>query len=300
MLIQQSIMNFMYDRLESVGCRIRMGSQDHMRSLLNDDHVTFDLSNASDSISQSTVLSVFEGLSPYLEACRSRELIFPDSSRIHPEIYGTMGNATTFPVMTALILSTLRSQGIDANVFGDDIIVPRYAKSATSSILTSAGFSINPRKSYSGLVKESCGELVYAGVCITPTYLRAASSAPEDLFSLCATANQLVAKFMYRTAEVLFGFIERRVGRLPCTGDRDVGLLSRQNPRLSGIFGKTRWNPNYQCIQIKGLSLAELSTRPHTDYEDHWRYVDTLVTGQPSLSRAGVRSVPRYCFRNVS
>jgi hypothetical protein len=143
-------------------------------------YATIDLKDASDTIN--LVLAryllprwVFKLVTRY----RSREIITP-TGLIKSRCLATMGNATCFPLETLLFWSlslgamiVLRDSyptrsrkhlNLEMRVFGDDIIVPLWSCDYVARVLEAAGLLVNTSKTCSfSLVRESCGEWVFAG-----------------------------------------------------------------------------------------------------------------------------------------
>jgi len=144
-------------------------------------YATIDMKDASDLISLrlARVLLprwVFKLVTRY----RSRTVSLPDQRVIKSRCLTTMGNATCFPLETfvfwAIALGTLLSVrdsyperqrkhlNLDVRVFGDDIIVPLWGCDAVVQVLTACKMLVNTGKTCAlSLVRESCGEWVFAG-----------------------------------------------------------------------------------------------------------------------------------------
>jgi hypothetical protein len=107
-----------------------------------------------------------------------------------------MGNGFTFEV-ESLIFWAIASTVVQAVtgtryfrdhrvlVYGDDIIVPSCAYDQTLQALKVFGFIPNAEKSYgAGPFRESCGFHGFAGLDVTPFYIRRKISKLKDLFLL--------------------------------------------------------------------------------------------------------------------
>jgi len=150
---------------------------------------TIDLSLASDSLS----LRMLEFILPrttfeILKSASSRPCKVPPGGQyIQLNMLSTMGNGYTFPLMTALFASLIRSvyrilghkptktvnwRGNYA-VFGDDIIVRHDCYSLTIEVLNALGFIVNEEKSFNeGYFRESCGADWFLGHHVRPVFPR--------------------------------------------------------------------------------------------------------------------------------
>lgn len=154
---------------------------------------TIDLSAASDSIS---IRLVQELLPPdwYELFCltRSPRGILPDGSVIKWEKFSSMGNGFTFElesmIFYALMVGTYNARcgyvSYDlpsfnsywkkhVSVYGDDIICPSFLSNDLIEILSCVGFKTNSDKTFiDGTFRESCGRHYFAGVDVSPFYVR--------------------------------------------------------------------------------------------------------------------------------
>lgn len=283
-------------RLQSVNANLAREASGHGY------YCTLDLSSASDRLSMSLV----ERLLPpewfaVLSGCRSYRTTLPNGEVLDLKKYGSMGNATTFPVQSliywALLVALLRSDGcaIDESrsnvyVYGDDIILPsKYAGSAIA-LLNAVGLKVNRRKSFvNGSFRESCGVHAYHGMLVTPAYLRTTSTTGPGLVSMCACANALKEGGYDCAADTLYRKIESRLGtRLPTVGESlygprnvqlaildryaDIHTLVHVN-ESKGI--RVRLSRNHH-LTVKAFGLYELKSKrignPFACMGDIWDY----------------------------
>jgi len=238
-------------------------------SSLHGYYCTIDLSSASDRLSMHMVERLFpKEWFAKLAGCRSERTVLPDGHVLELKKYGSMGNATTFPVQSlvywALLVSLMRSDGIAmhearSNVFayGDDIILPtRYAGPA-SSLLEGVGLRVNTSKSFSkGSFRESCGMHAYHGVDVTPAYLRTTSLTGPGLVSMCACANLLKKNGYNHASTRLFRIIEARLGaRLPTVGSYFVSEGNLRNVQLSIIDEHATLSDLVHMNESKGIRV---------------------------------------------
>lgn len=148
-------------------CLARKGSIDGFLA-------TIDLKGASDSIS----LSLVDALVPpsvkqHLFALRSPKGVLPGGETITYEKISSMGNGFTFELETAIFYAVCRAAAGHACVYGDDIVVPSSSAPLVLDILRFIGFDANEKKTfYSSRFRESCGGHYFAGVDVTPPYVR--------------------------------------------------------------------------------------------------------------------------------
>lgn len=213
MVAQRVLGSYLEDFSGWIGIPIRgyPGQQQKNRDLaqrgsLDDSHVTFDLSDASNHILPSLIRAVWP-IEWYtaLDSLRVRKYRF-DNQEFDSGIFSEMGNGYTFPVMTLTIAALLvglysyckpkrarlsqmfRNGGFA--VFGDDIIVPSSIASHVEELLSYAGLKVNSDKSFlSGPFRESCGGDYYCGVDVTPFYIKSLAT-PAEVYT---AINQTIA-----------------------------------------------------------------------------------------------------------
>lgn len=206
---------------------------------------TIDLSSASDSVSMRLVKKVFpRELLLDLLATRSRMVELPDGTMFHPDKFAPMGSAVCFPVQSVFYLavvltsyyryvfghghrlsrgrleSLLRSTidgepelGVSGlrtiRVYGDDIICDSRITAAVMDNLTSLGFNVNQKKSFTGssCFRESCGGFFHMGSDVTPFTLKISVIGrymePNQLSALIQGANRLLSLGYNHTRDYL-------------------------------------------------------------------------------------------------
>lgn len=166
---------------------------------------TIDGTKASDSIAWALCLTVLDPRHvKWLRLFRAEATVLPDGSIMPLRMVSTMGNGFTFPLMTILFASVVRSvyQMMDLpssdpsahfGVFGDDIIVRREAYDFVIRSLTKLGFRVNESKSFnSGPFRESCGHDYYNGHFVRGVYVKSLET-PSELFSAINRLNRWTA-----------------------------------------------------------------------------------------------------------
>lgn len=140
---------------------------------------TLDLSSASDSVSTRLVFELL----PYdwfalMDSIRSQKTEI--DGEIHENhMFSSMGNGFTFELESLLFWAIARATAYltgtrgRISVYGDDIIVPSSLATRVGIVLSHLGFKLNSSKSFwDGPFRESCGKHWYAGVDVTPFYIR--------------------------------------------------------------------------------------------------------------------------------
>lgn len=198
--LQLGIGELIVRRLKKVGINLhdqtrnqRAAARAHRAGL-----ATLDLSNASDSLSKNLVLDLLpEAWSDLIFKTRSPASCYKNVWH-QLEKVSSMGNGYTFPLET-LIFYALASAAVESSgayvgevcVYGDDIIVPRHAATTVIEVLSYAGFSVNPEKTFtSGRFFESCGCDYLNGVNVRPFFVKKGLTEVFDMINL---ANQLSA-----------------------------------------------------------------------------------------------------------
>jgi len=209
MFVQKGIGNYLRSCLRRVG--INLNEQANNRSFartgsLTGGLATFDLSNASDSMTRelvSQMLPVF--WHTLLDSVRSPVTIIDGEE--HPNhMFSSMGNGFTFELESLLFYTLTRaiayfrgSRGV-VSIYGDDIICPSDIADVLPSVFNYFGFQVNTEKSHTGInsfhlgteyvgtFRESCGGHYLDGRDITPFYVKAPIATLVDVIHV---ANKL-------------------------------------------------------------------------------------------------------------
>lgn len=263
MLVQKALQAFMYGAASRYPLRSYVNFHDQsfqQEKLRFPGAASIDLSDASDYIDRRIAWLAFSGLP------RLRSVLFSARGRgdgLHRNrCFATMGNATTFPVMTLLLTAVLVLCENEANlrlqrgglpalwkggVFGDDIVCNEVIYGSVVYILTALGLKINRSKSYvAGPFKESCGLDLLEGVDVTPVKIRSLATVTDDDFvRLCAYTNNLFTAGYWRASDVLLSEILRR---WPKTTFGPVGAPDCIWSYTMDDYGPGRWSKPYQRI----------------------------------------------------
>jgi hypothetical protein len=194
--------------------------------------------------------------------------------------FSTMGSSVTFPVESLLFLAialasvfhTRRVRPSEAeirklvgrvSVFGDDIIVPTDCRATLDRLLNLLWFKVNADKSFSGhSFRESCGVDSFAGVDVTPAYLRVVEArGAERIVSMAETHNNFYSKFLLNVSTLLRWTIGR--DKITPTPMRSavLGLKSRLDP----IMPRERYNRDLQRDEVRVHSLSAVCDRTATN-----------------------------------
>lgn len=287
----------------SIDLRDQAKSQDAARRASQTrSHATIDLSSASDRLSCWLVERLFRRNPEFLTAChavRTRWLannIDKKQPKYHKlRKFTTMGSALTFPVQSisfAIICigcaiatdlnaelrnrrklvnsRTIRRYARTIRVFGDDLIVPNDSYDLVVQVLTHLGLAVNQAKSYHGKsFRESCGLDAYAGVNVTPTYVRVVPNGrptPSQVTSLVDCSNNLLRAGYWLTADYVASQIPEHIrDALPVIGVD------------SGAFGLAAFS-GIDVSHLKKVWDADLQTELHV-----------ALTQQSSVERQPVR-----------
>lgn len=207
---------------------------------------SMDLKGASDSVS----LALVEALLPpdilkVVLDLRSPVGTLENGATISYEKVSSMGNGFTFELETVLFYCLVRAASGHAVVYGDDIIVHNSAFTHTSDLLEFCGFEVNAKKSYyTGPFRESCGGHFFAGVDVTPPYVR----GPVKGLQRLALANRIseLSDNGYWRDGLLYDVWKVLSSDVPkfLMGPRGVdGVLH------TDLYGKAaKWSSRYQCF----------------------------------------------------
>ena len=236
MLIQKGLQAYMYQAANRYPLKkyVSFTSQKFQQNKLRKTGAaSLDLSDASDHIDRRIVWIAFQRL-PIL-----RSLLFgargkyEDSSHEKFACFATMGNATTFPVMTFLLTcvvvlaeSTIASRGRPVpwagGVFGDDIVCHESVYGTVRCILGDLGLKVNVSKSYVlKLFRESCGLDLFEQYDVTPIKVKSLKTVNSDDWPrLLRYANALFIAGYWRASDVIVSEI---LSRWPKTTFGPVG-----------------------------------------------------------------------------
>lgn len=257
---QQGLMDILYRLVSRCALTNRsisfLDTEESQRACFDYRFATIDLKDASDTIN--LVLArillprwVYKLVTRY----RSRGVTTSDKQRMKTRCLATMGNATCFPLETlifwALSLGALivlrdnyptrarKHLNLDVRVFGDDIIVPLWGCDYVARTLEAAGLLVNTSKTCSfSLVRESCGEWVFAGEAIKIARFR--SLDVTDHRSFCQWRD-------------LRNDLSQKDANLPAMTEEILEMLKEYaalKMRSDKTFLKQRWNKNLQRLEV--------------------------------------------------
>jgi len=246
--VQQSLMSFMVDRLEShrlTKFSVHFRDQTINQSLAQSASVTknlatIDLSDASDRVSLALVNRIFSRspILDYLQDARSLHADLPDGSNVVLSKYASMGSALCFPVEACVFYTLIQAachsySGVhptarsiqkfssEIDVYGDDIIIPVRYVDAVVGYLERYSLKVNNSKSFrNSAFRESCGGDFFNGVSVKPVYVREdfrsypTTWTPSQVMSAVSTSDQLYEAGLWRTCQMLRDLIEVAVRRV--------------------------------------------------------------------------------------
>lgn len=231
MLVQKGIQSWLHQQAKKYPWRIysNLEDQNYQRQKLRKNGAsTIDLSDASDWIDRRVMWS-FLRERPYLRslafAYRSDRVV-SDHRRINS--FSTMGNATTFPLMTLLLTCVLMEAehgirvGFHGGVFGDDIVCDSVIFGSCCGILGQLGLKINMTKSFvGGPFVESCGIDLYRSIDVTPVKIKSLRTVELSCFDrLLSYTNSLFIAGYWRASDVV---LSELLSRFPKTSFGPVG-----------------------------------------------------------------------------
>jgi len=286
---QQLVLRFLFDQ-----CRKHFGvhfidfkDQSKSGSLvlkasLDRELATVDLSDASDRLTCWTVERMFrtnESVLLALHAARTRyirdEVSF-DSTFLSLRKFASQGTATTFPVMSLVMLcialgaslgdervtwAKLREYRTKVRVFGDDIIIPKHGYERLVRAMELLQLKVNLAKSYvDGHFRESCGTDGFRGYDITPVKPRTLiADSPASCQAVVDTSNNLFNKGLWyasRTADDLLPISVRKYLRI--VGPNEAGLSGLRSFSGSYEFHLVkRWSSRFHRNEVRVWSLLD-------------------------------------------
>lgn len=282
MLIQKGLQAYMYQAASRYPLKRYVSFNDQMfqrGKLRKSGAASIDLSDASDHIDRRIVWMAFRRL-PVL-----RSLLFEARGKCEIEsntrfsCFATMGNATTFPVMTLLLTCVvilaegeIRHRGHPVpwcgGVFGDDIVCHESVYGTVRCILTDLGLKVNVSKSYVlKPFRESCGLDLFESHDVTPIKVKSLKTvSASDHARLLRYTNALFIAGYWRAADVV---LSELLSRWPKTSFGPVGapdcvwsytLETYDGPWSRDYQRRIAWLPT-----VKAEELVSRDTLPNLD-----------------------------------
>lgn len=155
--------------LTKFGIDLTLSQIAHQALLADENNVTIDLKNASNSVFTAVVDWFLGGtaIHKHLMAARSPYVKYDGQWR-KLNMLSAMGNGFTFEVMTFILLCISREYDSCSYVYGDDIIVDRDVAQPLIATLGLIRFAENPKKTFlQGNFRESCGAFTCKGIYLT-------------------------------------------------------------------------------------------------------------------------------------
>ncbi len=227
---------------------------------------TVDFSNASDSISYSTVRELIPSRwFTLLDLCRSSDGRI-GRTPVHYEKFSSMGNGFTFELESLIFFSIaravckkLRLPLRDVSVYGDDVIIPIEAFDLFCEVCSIYGFTVNRQKSFSsGWFRESCGSHYFAGVDCKPYYLKGVVKRESEIY--------VAANTVRRTSRFSYG-CDKRFRK--CFDDLTLRVDKHKICRISEGYGDAGFISNFDEVcpprapfQLEGWMVKGLISVP--------------------------------------
>jgi hypothetical protein len=292
---QQLVLQFLFDQ-----CRRHFGEdfidfKDQSKSgrmvlqaSLDRDLATVDLSDASDRLTCWTVERMFRknpSLLLALHAARTRYLrdeVSEDMSFLKLKKFASQGTATTFPVMSLVMLfiaigscirddesvswGLIRKYRTQVRVFGDDIILPRHGYERLLKAMDLLQLKINTAKSYvNGHFRESCGVDGYKGYDVTPLKPKnIVADSPASCQAVVDNSNNLYKKGYWNASTACLDLLPVRLRRrIRVVGPHDVGfsgITSYSGGDESHLI--RRWNSRFHRYEVR-VWTTSVSTQEH-------------------------------------
>lgn len=269
MLVQKALQGWIYTAAERypLGRYVNFTDQSVQHTRLKlPGAATIDLSDASDWIDRRVVWLAM-ARRPLLRSLLFGSRAVGDADGHKFACYSTMGNATTFPVMSLLLAavcrvaeSEVRRRGgkpFSSGVFGDDIVCHEVVYGTIVDILRGLGLKVNDAKSFvCQPFKEACGVDLYDQHEVTPVKVKSLhTDSPSDWRRLVAYSNSLFTAGYWRAADVL---VTEVLTRWPKTCFGPVGapdclwsftLKDYDGPWLRDYQRRSAWAPHKLAIR---------------------------------------------------
>lgn len=285
---------------------------------------TLDLKDASDSVDYRIMKTIFQNsyAAKFFVLNSTRFTKLPSGRFLKLNKLAGMGSGLTFPCMSLLIhLSICRSivnhTGLPYRevsnlvyVYGDDIIVPtKYVRIAVRG-LEAVKLQVNVDKSFvKSHFRESCGGDYYNGFDVSPVRLKMKNSdstlnngkitfsKKHSFLELERHARELVKNHLSGSAEHLYRFLEKHLGKLPLISNSACSALGRYTTdRAHYEMDETGTYKNVRVL-VPVPAKVEAETSPYVflarclrrNLGNWWEHMEFVSGG----SAFGVVTVPR-------
>lgn len=257
--------------------RIRFDEQEHQqRSLRLEGRASIDLSDASDYLSVGVIWRFFAKY-PVLRAAlfwgRSTNTLVCDE-QVSLRCFGTIGNATTFTVMTVFLACLTKAAEVHcrrysgrrvrpSTIFGDDIVCDDFIAGSVLMYLRDVGLVPNGDKTFIAThFRESCGLDIYDGQDVTPLYVkRVRVHAKADIIRIIQQSNQAHRAGLWRLAKRIADLSPRQL-----TVNVDEASLTSFTPGEC-TFG-AKWDRHLQKWQSPYKPVDKIATEGRDSHLD--------------------------------
>jgi len=234
-LIQGCTMRILADYCDKINNNLLNAQDRHRKLVLTGRYATIDLKSGSDCNYRSVARRLLPSwLWSLIDTGNSEFVEFTSKDAIHLPVghqkflgvpfikqnkVASMGSLTTFGLMTAILLTSLRVLlgTNDIFVFGDDVLVPVKHFEASCKILQQLGFIINHDKSFpTGVLGETCGVYQFKGKPIPRFDFR----CPMDALDVLLFTNKIKIILAEQT---ISNSLAEKLGRLTKICDAFLG-----------------------------------------------------------------------------
>lgn len=271
---------------------------------------TLDLSSASDTLSIELVRELLpDDWFFLLDSTRSKNGSL-DGKHFRYHKFSSMGNGFTFELETLIFWSlcsavmSYRGETGTCLVYGDDIVVPSTCFEDICNILEFAGFTVNPKKSFStGSFRESCGQDFFGGVLVRPIFLKRVLRNVEDHYCVANSLRRYAtnrgcifeadSRFKRPWLTVFLSVPKSLRLRIP-EGLGDVGFVSTFDEACPFTKKASDKYPQYEGYLVKAL-VSKASKRKATvasAWVQHWSM--TSVEGVSNEGYYNLRGTNHY------
>jgi len=288
MFIQKGLGRVLRHRLRRAGIDLNTQRKNQMlarKGSIYGNLASVDFSSASDTISREIVdLLLPEDWALALKQCRSPVGVLPCGRVVQYHKFSSMGNGYTFELESLIFWAIARAvsdlctprlqKRAVVMVYGDDLIVNAKLQDQMTWAFSRAGFTLNPKKSFfSGPFRESCGKHYFAGVDVTPFYVRKEIRQVWHMYTIANNIRRWARLNCWGLDSRLKASYDLIVGALPLwsrqlipDGIGDVGLIAdfdearpklHKKDRLKGIinFSATGYLPRVKEHSFEGFSV---------------------------------------------
>lgn len=278
---------------------------------------TLDLKDASDRVRLDLVEHLFPGnWVDAFKSCRSELVQLPDGTLFGPlRKFAPMGSGVCFPVEALVFWALIKGAlGVDAWVYGDDIILPTDKAEEAIHVLETYDLQVNVAKScYRTPFRESCGSDYYAGTDVGYVNCRRLmEDTIEAHVSAVQFANQCTLRYGFDETRKVRTVVDHQYGghfttELGSEQYEDIALTGANATCALAYIGdstsptndanfRRRWNEELSRYEYLVPVIVSLDReyRSHSNY--HWNewFRKELIKGREHYD-IGRYADPKRC-----